>query len=180
MQRTASAKDASVICNRSGSESSESSAKFGANRPCAGAEFLTAKHLHSHRHPHFCSSAPNINLLPKDPSQSRLRRSNSDGALLDLETLRAQLDTSMRFMRSSTAASAEDDPDPLLKEIRSLPTRQGGNQQKDKSVLGKLKGLVLRKSKSEGNLLENYTYVCTTSRMMHNSNGMDASVIDMF
>jgi hypothetical protein len=122
-------------------------------------------------HPGFASSAPNVHVTQCRPSLSGLRRSNSDGALADLEALCAKLDRlaqAENFGRKFGEKDKTVQPASFLREIRSLPARQDDRthlQKKGKSVLGKLKGLVMRKSKSTGDLLENITYVCETSRM---------------
>jgi hypothetical protein len=98
--------------------------------------------------------------------QAALRRSASDGLLLDLDP-------------------GNDDAATLLKEIRSPPTTRPNTRTDQRSrrhsMLSKLKSLVLPRPKSTGDLADACIYVCTTSRMMHfSSNGNDASIIDMF
>jgi hypothetical protein len=152
----------------------------------------TRKFSAAARHPHFdrCFSISSPNVLPKTEPRPRLRLSNSDSALLELEASTVACSAKMSKEANSGHSggdSAEDygaKADPLLTQLSSFsmdPDGCGEHKSKGQSVVGKLKSLMmLRRSKSTGDLLATYTYICTASRMMHHSHGMDASIIDRF
>jgi hypothetical protein len=87
---------------------------------------------------------------------------------------------SSRKAKAKFVRWAKSDAQPSI-HVYATPLNCDASQLRQKSILGKAKSMFLGENRgTKTKYIDNYTYVCGLSRMLHHSHGMDANIIEMF